>query len=428
MAPKAATVDSTAERAGLLAAETARTMGSTLSGLADSLQVEMTDAIPELRGDQLMHDLLRASTESNVETFLQFIQGLISLDDVHPPTAAVAYARRLAQRGTSASAMLRAYRLGQQKVVEVAFSEISRNEPDHEVAYQAIRIVHEAAFAYVDMIAEQVIAEYEAERERWLANRNTVRAAMLTSLLSGHEVDVATGESALGYRLRQNHLGLVVWDTGRESSTTTLRQLDSLVAVISDAVGGVGQPLFIPQDHSSGWAWIPLGRTPVEIDVDRVRKLVVEAGAHIRAAIGTVGPAVTGFRSSHLEAVRAHTVADVAGEQSEIVTNFAEPGVRAVSLLTGDLASARDLVSDALGGLAEDEESAARLRETLLVFLSEGGSYVSTAERIHVHKNTVKYRVDKAIEVRGRALDDDRFNLELALLACHWFGRAVLTR
>jgi sugar diacid utilization regulator len=427
MTPKAPTIDSTAKRASLLAAETARTMGTTLSGLADSLQVEMTEAIPELRGDQLMHDLLRASTESNVETFLQYIQGLISLDDVHPPTAAVAYARRLAQRGTSASSMLRAYRLGQQKVVEVAFSEISRNEPDHEVAYQAARIVHEAAFAYVDMVAEQVIAEYEAERERWLANRNTVRAAMLTSLLAGQEVDVAEGENALGYRLRQHHLSLVVWDTERESSTTTLRQLESLVTAISDAVGGIGQPLFIPQDRSLGWAWIPLGRTATEIDVHRVRGLVVEAGAQLRAAIGTVRPALSGFRSSHLEAVRAHTVANVAGELSETVTTFAEPGVRAVSLLTGDLASARDLVVDALGGLAADEESAERLRETLLVFLSEGGSYLATAERIHMHKNTVKYRVDKAIELRGRPLDHDRFNLELALLACRWLGRAVLS-
>jgi DNA-binding PucR family transcriptional regulator len=84
-------------------------------------------------------------------------------------------------------------------------------------------------------------------------------------------------------------------------------------------------------------------------------------------------------------------------------------------------------VANALGALATDDEACARLRETLLAFLSEGSSFLATSKLIHVHKNTVKYRVDKAVEIRGRPLDDDRFNLELALIACRWLGRSVLT-
>ena len=80
-----------------------------------------------------------------------------------------------------------------------------------------------------------------------------------------------------------------------------------------------------------------------------------------------------------------------------------------------------------LGPLAADDEGAERVRETLLTFLTEKGSFVATAERTHLHKNTVKYRVDKAIELRGRPIDDDRFNLELALIACRWLGESVLT-
>jgi DNA-binding PucR family transcriptional regulator len=38
----------------------------------------------------------------------------------------------------------------------------------------------------------------------------------------------------------------------------------------------------------------------------------------------------------------------------------------------------------------------------------------------------VKYRVDKAIEERGRPLDDERLELELALVACRWLGAGVL--
>ncbi|MFG1784068.1 helix-turn-helix domain-containing protein [Rhodococcus oryzae] len=76
--------------------------------------------------------------------------------------------------------------------------------------------------------------------------------------------------------------------------------------------------------------------------------------------------------------------------------------------------------------LAADTEHAARLRDTLLTFLDAQGSYTATAERVHLHKNTVKYRVDKALEERGRPLDDERLDLELALIGCRWLGRAVL--
>jgi DNA-binding PucR family transcriptional regulator len=96
-------------------------------------------------------------------------------------------------------------------------------------------------------------------------------------------------------------------------------------------------------------------------------------------------------------------------------------------MLTADLDAAQRLVRTSLGALAADSDSAARLRDTLLIFLAEKGSYTATAARIHLHKNTVRYRVDTALAERGRPIDDDRLDLELALIACHWLGGAVLT-
>src|SRR5690606_9665659 len=116
----------------------------------------------------------------------------------------------------------------------------------------------------------------------------------------------------------------------------------------------------------------------------------------------------------------------VAGTKAPRVTSFCEPDVRAVSLLTDDLERTRRLVLTALGGLACDSEPAERLRQTVQVFLAEKGSYLATAERLHLHKNTVKYRVDKAMEGRGRPVGEDRFDLELALMACDRLGPAVL--
>jgi len=37
----------------------------------------------------------------------------------------------------------------------------------------------------------------------------------------------------------------------------------------------------------------------------------------------------------------------------------------------------------------------------------------------------VKYRVQRAVERRGRPIDD-RLDVELALLVCRWFGAVVL--
>ena len=79
-----------------------------------------------------------------------------------------------------------------------------------------------------------------------------------------------------------------------------------------------------------------------------------------------------------------------------------------------------------LGSLAADDEHHARLRDTLLVFLQNGGSYKATAEQLILHKNTVQYRVRKAEESLGRPVGDNRQDVELALRASRWLGSSVL--
>jgi DNA-binding PucR family transcriptional regulator len=62
----------------------------------------------------------------------------------------------------------------------------------------------------------------------------------------------------------------------------------------------------------------------------------------------------------------------------------------------------------------------------LQVFLRHGGSYTAAADELTVHFNTVKYRVGRALERRGRPLGDDRLDVEMALLLCQWYAAAVL--
>ncbi|MFL6060327.1 MAG: PucR family transcriptional regulator [Marmoricola sp.] len=407
---------------------TADRMTENVADLTHRLHDELIDAIAELRGDAAILELLDASIEGNLKTISQVVRYDMQVAEITAPPTAVEYARRLAQRGVSSSALLRAYRLGQETATAWSLERISEEEPDPRVAYAAGQAFVAITFRYIDAVSEQVLNVYEGERERWLANRNTVRAEVLTDLLGADPVaelhgDVTTAENALGYRLRQTHVGVVLWSTG-ETGGGDLHGLERLLGRVARALGSSQQPLFAAQDRATAWGWIPLGtRSKAVADPAALTDLDVTG---IRLALGVPAPGVEGFRSSHLDALQAQTVALVAGDRARAVTAYGDPEVRAAALLCADLEATRRLVRTALGALAEESESAERLRETLRVFLSTRNSFAATAELVHLHKNTVKYRVDRAVELRGRGVDEDRLDLELALIACRWLGTAAL--
>ena len=412
------TVDEVERLARERIAEVGAAMGEQMAELVGVLQGVLAETSDEIVADQQILDVLHASIESNLETLVQIARYDIPVEEVSSPPAAEEYARRLAQRGISSTVLVRAYRLGQQLVLQWAFGEIARREPDAEIAYTASRLFTDLTFRYVDSISEQVVVAYETERERWLSHRNTVRAAMLAEILAGDTVDMGAAEQALGHRLRQHHLGAVLWGAD-------VRVLEKTLTALGKGLGTSGHPLFFSRDRSTGWAWLPLGREATHLDLGAA---AAELGSHesMRIALGSPGAGLSGFRVTHLEAVRAQHVALAAQATAQPLTSYADPEVRTAAMLASDLEATRRLVAKALGGLAGDTEGAERLRDTLLTFLTEKGSYTATAERVHLHKNTVKYRVDKAVEERGRPLDDERLELELALVACRWLGASVL--
>jgi hypothetical protein len=67
-----------------------------------------------------------------------------------------------------------------------------------------------------------------------------------------------------------------------------------------------------------------------------------------------------------------------------------------------DISEARAWVGEVLGPLATDSDNDAMLRETLALFLRERGSYKAAAEQLHLHVNSVKYRIQRAIQRRRR--------------------------
>ncbi|MCD2189966.1 PucR family transcriptional regulator [Actinomycetospora soli] len=84
----------------------------------------------------------------------------------------------------------------------------------------------------------------------------------------------------------------------------------------------------------------------------------------------------------------------------------------ALLLRLPDEALGPDLVPEPLRRLVE-HESGARLRATLEVFLDLAGSVPRTAERLHLHRTSLYYRLRRIAEITGTDLDDGRDRLVL---------------
>ncbi|WP_375001361.1 PucR family transcriptional regulator [Aeromicrobium sp. CTD01-1L150] len=399
-----------------------------LEFLTGSLQSHLADQIEELNDDRVLLDLLYGSIESNLEALAHILRYDIPITEVTAPAAAQEYARRLAQHGVSVTALIRAYRLAQAKVVDWVHADLVASEPDLEVVINTSRRFTEFTFAYIDNITEQVIGAYEAERDRWMSHRSTLRAAMVERLVGGTAeiIDVDEAERALGYRLRQRHVGVVLWADGDEQAGR-LRSLEYALTALAERASGSTRPLFLARDGTYGWGWLPLGRREDdEPDAGTVAATLADIEG-VRVALGSARSGLAGFRLSHEEAEQARQVALVAGDAAPVVTTFAETDVRTAAMLVCDLAATRRLVTRSLGELAVDTAGAARLRETLRELLRAQGSYTAAAGVLHLHKNTVKYRVDRALALRGRPLEEARMEMELALVACAHLGPAVLS-
>jgi len=399
----------------------AATVGVHVVQLGNDIWSDILEAIPELRADELIVELLRASVAENVAHVLHVFQHGFPLDAVEAPTAAVEYARRLAQRGIAVMPLVRAYRIGHARYLRWCLNELARQEVDRSVVTDTTHLMLDVSFAYVDRITEQVVSAYQNERDRWLLTQTAVRAGRVSALLSQREADIDAAESALGYRLRQHHLALLLWVREATVNGAGLIRLDRLAAALAAELG-VGRPLFVPRDEMLAWAWLPLGADG-HVALDRVSDIVERNDRTARVAVGDPAGGLDGFRQSHQRAVGAQTVA-LAARPGRRVTTFAEVGP--LALMCHDMAGTRGWVRGILGDLAVDDEAHERLRDTVRGFLATGGSYAATGQHLTVHKNTVHYRLRKAEELLGRPLSGDEADLDLAIRACQHLGSAVL--
>ncbi|MGB6583013.1 MAG: hypothetical protein WBF34_34380, partial [Streptosporangiaceae bacterium] len=305
--------------------------------------------IPELRDDKPVLALLASSVHSNVGTCLQVMQHQIDLSAVQAPAAALEYARRRAQRGTPLTALLRAYRLGHACFSDWVLKELAQQTDDAQMITAATLSMSKIVSGYVDQTSEEIVAAYTRERENWLRNRSAARAARIRDLLSGERINVSATEATLGYRLRQYHVGVVCW---ADDAVATFDNITRLEHAISHVAGKAASsdPVFLPRDVSSAWAWLPLG---IRDTFDSAEASVAGLDGDIHFAFGDAAKGTTGFRLTHRQAIAAQAVALAADSPPRAVA-FSE--VAPVAMMLGSADLLRAWVLSTLAGLAADDE------------------------------------------------------------------------
>ncbi|PQP53247.1 helix-turn-helix domain-containing protein, partial [Mycolicibacterium austroafricanum] len=135
-------------------------------------------------------------------------------------------------------------------------------------------------------------------------------------------------------------------------------------------------------------------------------------------------PGAAGFRTSHLEALRARRIIELSGRAAPSITEFSD--VALVDAISRDLDAARAFVAAQLGDLARDDTKERGERAALLAVLDAQGSLTTAARTLGIHKNTVLQRVRRAEERRGRPATIKVAELHAALLVCDVLGASVL--
>ncbi|WP_198598047.1 helix-turn-helix domain-containing protein [Blastococcus atacamensis] len=381
--------------------------------------------IKSLDVDQAFLELLRASVDANTKTITHILINDIPIERLQPTTAAVEYALRLAQRDIPANSLVRAYNVGKDDFIEQIFPDVQGLNCSAEEKFAVLQHMSSVVGRYIDWISQYVFGVYEKERDRWVGTQGNVRATLVHDVLGRRNVSAREFEQETGYRLDGHHIGLIIWSVESDPAPDELRMLSQGVWKVAAAAGCTGSPLITAVDRTTAWAWLPFAAKPPPVDIEEVRRTVGQART-ARVSLGLSDVGTGGFRRTHEQAQAARRVAVARGGTTAAIS-FGDEGVAITSLLANDLESTRAWVVEVLGGLAVDNDNTRALRETLRVFLLTGESYTDTAALMNLHRNTVRYRVAKALEQSTTTIGTNRVDLAVALNVCHFLGPAVLS-
>ncbi len=148
---------------------------------------------------------------------------------------------------------------------------------------------------------------------------------------------------------------------------------------------------------------------------------IVDMTPEITVSVGVGRPhkSLVDLRQSYYEAHYAIKIRKLKGDSS-VIASFDDLGSYGLLLGLQDTLSLEVFHESVLGALREyDEENSSDLVKSLQYFLEANGHWGEAAERLYVHRHTLRYRMKRVEEISGRSLDSsqDRMEFWLALKA-----------
>ncbi len=345
----------------------------------------------ELRRD------LHASNVAQARALLGWI--VSDSDDVTPPPAAHELARTVARRGLPLKVLMQIYRAGQTVLVRhVAEVAAERVQDPNLVPGIQIRLL-ERAGRWISVSLEILTDTYAEQRERDLRGDVARRVETVRDLLSGELDDAEVASRRLRHSIGAEHVAFVLWTDGTEP--VDLHAVARRLVPPDDERG----LLTTPAGSRALWGWVS-GHSP------EVRDAPSSPGS-VRLAVGEPGVGTDGFRRSHLEAIAAQSVSETTGANSTVRYR----DVEITYLLRGHRDAAAVFAARHLAGVDGDDPAAVRVRRTLSAYLRHDRSLDAAARELGVHRNTVRYRVQRAESLLGHPVGGpNRLAVELALL------------
>jgi hypothetical protein len=374
-------------------------MRERLPSVAAQTVAAITAEVPSYLGalSGTMSDNIEAAVQMALGGFLKLASGTRGSDPSTPlgPALEGAYAlgRGEARSGRSMDALLAAYRVG----ARVAWRELAAAAGAAGVQAATMAQFAELVFAYIDELSAASVAGHTDELSTTGRVRERYLERLGQHLLSGASADVlAAGAERAD------------WEVPRTLTAVLLpaAQVRGAVSLLPPGTLQVGEDL--PGLEGQDVEQQSLLFVPGMEGRDRAQLLRV---LHGRSAV--VGPPRpwTRARASYLRALRMLTRSPHADEAAlDTEDHLAELVVGA------DLEALADLRAAVLAPLDRLRPgAAARLAETLRSWLLHQGRRDAVAEDLHVHAQTVRYRMGQLRELYGDRLDDPRTVLELVL-------------
>ncbi|MEU2913891.1 CdaR family transcriptional regulator [Streptomyces massasporeus] len=275
---------------------------------------------------------------------------------------------------------------------------------------------------------EILIRESVMLRSRLLAER---AAEKLLTDIASYDPLVVEGDflmfraAELGFDLRLRRVAVAfevsVPDPGVRRGTPAR----DMTLVRSELLRTVRDVFADPQDIVAGAApgWIGVlhrlpARTPADslvADCRRVTDVIAaQDGLAARAGIGEPAASVGGLHDSYQDACDALRLG-ARGDGGRTVHAIVD--LRVHQLLAAVSQSARTRLLDLTAAPLRDQPDWPALRDTITAWCESGFSLVRASAALHIHRNTVVYRMNKIEQLTGRPLREHRTAMAL-YLAC----------